>query len=514
MNRILGIFRKDARHLWPQALLFWATLAAVAAIDPLPEQHSSSLLHQLLPLLQPLACWLLVVSAIHGENLIGHEQYWLTRPYSWKHLIAAKGLFLLVFVNLPLLVCQFATLAALGISPLAWLPALLWRQVFFTIAYVLPAAALASVTRNLGQVVLAGILVCTAFAAGLSLNQLIQGHWPGWGAVEWIRECGVALVTAAGTAAALIWQYSRRKTTLARAALACTMLIAMLVMTAPRWGGAFAIQRLFSRERIGNTAVRISLDASRAGARLSRWTTNGDDPQGVRLEIPIRVDDVPPGTALALDQISVSLESARRTWRSGWLTFTALHDLSHGEAWLTAYVDPPFYSSAPDAPVQLDATMDLTLSRHVRTRTVSFGQALIPEIGICTFEDGQYYCASPFQRVSVKLAPGSPAFPELTTRPEPYAPFPTSAGFRPVDPCLRMGLSAPGGYSLVTARPVAHLHRSFQIRSLRMSQFRCCGAEPQVCAGPPGPAPVCPDRPRSTASGGSQPSAPSIHNAK
>jgi len=57
-------------------------------------------------LLAPLACWVLAVTLIHEERLIGDEQYWLTRPYTWKDLVAAKALFLVVFVNVPLFVCQ------------------------------------------------------------------------------------------------------------------------------------------------------------------------------------------------------------------------------------------------------------------------------------------------------------------------------------------------------------------------------------------------------------------------
>ncbi len=474
MNRILRIFSKDARHLWPQTLLFWTVLAAAAALDPL-QQYSESVMSQLPQFLQPLACWLLVVSAIHGEKLIGHEQYWLTRPYSWKQLMAAKALFVLVFINLPVLICQLATLAALGISPMVWLPALLCKQVFFTIAYVLPAAAVAAVTRNLGQVLLAGILAYATFAAGLSLNQLIRGSWPVWGGIDWIRDCATALVAAAGTAAALFWQYSRRRTALARAALAGTAVLTILVMTAPRWSGAFAIQRLFSRERIRDSAVRISFDESRAESRLSRLMTRGDDPQGVRLEIPVRVDEVPAGAALGVDQSSVSIESARGTWRSGWLHFEALHDLSKGAAWLTVYVDPSFYQA--DAPVQLDGTIDLTLSRHVRTRPVVFERALVPEFGICTFDtmaqSSELSCFSPFQQVSVDLVQGRRAFPEFS-RNGPYAPFPTSAGFGPLDPCLRLGMGADenAGYALVLARPVAHIQRTFRIGRLRMSQFK------------------------------------------
>ncbi|HEY1207411.1 MAG: hypothetical protein ABSH46_14510 [Bryobacteraceae bacterium] len=485
MKRILGILRKDARHLWPQTLLFWTVLGAAAAIDPLQQsQDSGWMLYQLGQFLQPLACWLLVVSAIHGEKLVGHEQDWLTRPYSWKHLMAAKGLFLLVFINLPVLICQLATLAALGISPLVWLPALLWKQVFFTITYVLPAAAVAAVTRNLGQVLLAGILVYATFAAGLSLNQLIRGSWPVWGAVDWIRDCATALVAAAGTAAALFWQYSHRRTALARAVLAATAALTILVMTAPRWSGVFAIQRLFSRERISDSAVRISFDKSRASSRLSRWTTHADDPQGVWLEIPVRVDDVPPGAAVGIDQSSVRLKSARGIWRSGWLHFQTLHGLSKGVAWLTVYVDPSFYQASPDAPVQLDSTIDLTLSRHVRTMPVAPDRALVQEIGICIFANRARppyvtRCFSPFQQVSFALALGKPSFPEATSADGPYAPIPVSAGFQALDGCSPgLGLPEPPAnvlrdeFYIMTAKPVAYVRRAFRIRDLIMSRFR------------------------------------------
>lgn len=478
MKRILRIFRKDVRHLWPKAMLFWVLLGVAAAIDPLPDnRHAGSFLHQLPLLLQPLACWLLAVGAIHEEELIGHQQYWLARPFSWKHLIAAKGMFLLVFVNLPLLVCQLATLAALGIPPLAWLPALLWRQVFFTIFLILPAAAAAAVTRNLGQVLLAGILLSVTLSAGFGFSMLFRGRWVDWGGLGWIRECGTALVVAAGTVMALALQYSWRKTALARAALAGTVVLTMLVMTAPRWGGAFAIQRQFSRERIRDTAVRISFDESRASTRPMLWATRGSDPTGVQLEIPMRVDDVPQGAMVGVDWTSVNLRSAHGTWRSGWLTFPALHDLSRGAAWLTVYVDPEFYQASPDAAVELDGTVDLTLSRRVRTMEVGAGQRLVPEIGICRFETvlRPSTCYSPYQRVSFELAWASPAIPEQTPRNGPYAPFPTSAGFRPLGAASLSFGRGPGEYgtlSLVMDRPVAHVQRDFKVRGLRMSQFK------------------------------------------
>jgi hypothetical protein len=308
---------------------------------------------------------------------------------------------------------------------------------------------------------------------------MIRGGYPDWGGLGWIRECGTALVVAAGTAVALKLQYSRRRTALSRSVLAGTVALAMLVMTAPRWGGAFAIQRLFSRERIGDSAVRISFVESLSDMHPSSWTTNSSDPPGVRLEIPVRLDDIPRGAMLGTDQISVSLNSARGTWRSGWQTFYALHALSNGTAWLTVYVDPNFYNAYPDAAVEIDAALDLTLSRRVRTISVERGRTVVPEIGICTIEimpvESRSRCYSPFQRVSFGLAWASPAIPEETSRNGPYAPFPTSAGFRPLDAdslSFGQGYREYGKLSLVMDRPVAHVQRNFHVRGLRMRQFR------------------------------------------
>ena len=54
----------------------------------------------LLSLAQPLACWTLLIAAIHEECLPGDRQYWLTRPFTWKSLLLEKLMFTAVFVNL------------------------------------------------------------------------------------------------------------------------------------------------------------------------------------------------------------------------------------------------------------------------------------------------------------------------------------------------------------------------------------------------------------------------------
>ena len=69
--------------------------------------------------------------------------------------MAAKLLFVLAFVSLPLLISDCVVLHARGFPPIDHLPGLLWRHALLFVPLVLSAATIASsVTRNLWQFVL------------------------------------------------------------------------------------------------------------------------------------------------------------------------------------------------------------------------------------------------------------------------------------------------------------------------------------------------------------------------
>jgi len=479
--------------LWPGALVYVAPMALAATRSPVDHHFEfvaargivgliggflswwGGMLSQLLA---PLACWVLAVTLIHEERLIGDEQYWLTRPYSWKDLVAAKALFLVVFVNVPLFVCQCAALAMVGLSPLEWLPALLWRQVFFSAFCILPAVAFGAITGNLGQVVLSGIVIYMLVDVGASL--ITGKHSPDWGGLDWIRNCGAAFVMAGGMAAAIVLQYTRRRTALARIIVAATLTLAFAAAIAPVWGGAFAIQKLFSREAAGPQVARVAFDESRAGAHPMQYGRSSNDPDGVRLEIPLRVENVPPGARMSANWTSVGVEGPNGVWRSGWLAFQALHK-AHGEAWFTVYVDPEFYARNQDAPVRLWGVMDLTLYRRAGSvKTLEKGEVAVPGAGLCTFapwlnDTGQGLvrqtraaCYAPVQKVAIALPDsdddiwiGCPA----------CAPIPTSTGFRPFESGSSWNLNLQVS-SLEFYRPVAHMQRSFEARGLHMREYR------------------------------------------
>jgi len=469
MRRVLTIFTKDVRHLWPQVLVFLA-IAALAVITD-PAVHTNRL-EYLARILEPVACWVLIVAVIHEERLIGHEQYWLTRPYTWKNLVAAKALFLVVFVSLPLFVCQYTILAAVnGSVPLNWIAPLLWRQVFLAIFVILPAVAFAVVTASLGQVLLCVVVSLPFFLVSYSLF-----HASDWGGLAWIRTCAAALVILGGVAAVVILQYTRRRTGIARVAVAATLALTAAVASAPRWGPAFAVQRLFSRQAVGDAAVSLSVDASAIGTHPVKTQAGMPAPNPGMLEIPLRVRDVPPGLWLGGEWVSVTLAAPGERRSSKWLPAQFLQGLRDGVGWILVSPDPDFYDRWKGTPVKLSATADLILYQHVRD-VEAFQRTWISdgEAGYCGSigGTGQLLCASPFLQLAITLEQGSPPLHAETSLYKSLAPFPTGVGFRPFDEPQhpQYGGAWPPNARLSFDRPVAYIQRHFEARDIRMKDL-------------------------------------------
>jgi len=137
--------------------------------------------------LEWVACWTLTVLVIQQESLVGDRPYWLARPIAWQELLAAKALFILIFVNLPI-----------------WLsrPLPFSEPAAITVFLILPAAAFAAVTRNLGQAVLA--FIGAIFAFGILSKPGVDRR---------------AVSAAALSITVILLQYSCRRELLARSIL-------------------------------------------------------------------------------------------------------------------------------------------------------------------------------------------------------------------------------------------------------------------------------------------------------
>jgi len=504
-TRVLRLFRKDAAHLWPQILLFLVMLILFAYSDPVYYvTHASGGLMSLINLLRgllPLSCWLLVVSLIHEDTPIGDNQYWLTRPFRWADLLTAKALFLLAFVNLPVFLCQAAVLTCFGFSPAEHLMDLLAKQVFFSALLVLPAAAIASVTKGLARAILGGILLWAPFAVATAMLALLA-HGTSWGGLGWIRATGVAAAAMCGAVIVVFLQYTRRRIILSRSALAGAALLVMILMAAPPWQPAFVLQSWLSAKQISKQAVRISFDP-RQDAPLpanasSPYTLPASSalPTGARLEVPIQIDDIPAGMEVVADWTNVEVEGGGlKPWHSGWVANGGILREASGRRWLTIFMDADYVDRIKTASMRLRGSADLTLVlRTGSLPTDRFVEADVAGLGACSIGPfPSLGCLSPLPRVSLTLVSGDSALAAVgywglrfsgggssIDRTDVYAPYPTSPWFGPLQRYAVPTGPHPGNDVitdpvLAIEHPVAHIQRSFDFQNIRLADYLVAG---------------------------------------
>ena len=165
MNQIVHIFRKDCRRLWQiiAAVLLFTFLHGYgdATISPgggvavgLSPYAIVFILVSLSWLILPVLFFLLVVSVIQEESLVGSDKFWLTRPYDRVSLFLEKFLFIVLWALLPMVLHDLILVRYFGFSLSSAFGLLLWKNAQFGF-FLLVAAALAVLSAwrtNSGQV--------------------------------------------------------------------------------------------------------------------------------------------------------------------------------------------------------------------------------------------------------------------------------------------------------------------------------------------------------------------------
>ena len=227
MKQTLHIFAKDVRCLLQEILIVLSLAAAFVSISSYlgatdPPFRSAGLdaggkLAKLLPLLIAfihIAWILLVCRVIRAERLAGDTQFWITRPYEWEKLLAAKLLFVMTFVYLPVVAGFAISWAVYSAHPhpdvaksfLGGLGNVLGYMNFV----VLPVAAIATVSASVASVLLnifyaLGSMFAVVLIPIAIRPDSVPGPWSG--NICWILTlliCGVVILL----------QYARRKTRL------------------------------------------------------------------------------------------------------------------------------------------------------------------------------------------------------------------------------------------------------------------------------------------------------------
>ncbi len=171
MRLIFQVFRKDIRRLTAPivALLIIHATATVVEIERhWPVQPRSINRIDWSPSVLPITWLFLIAAVLLQERLPGTTQYWLTRPIGWPKLLAAKLIFVALFINAAWFLSDCVILSSLhlAIHPLA----LLYHQVPLSLTLLLPAFCLASLCTGVGQFALGLVVAVVVFVIDLLFN--------------------------------------------------------------------------------------------------------------------------------------------------------------------------------------------------------------------------------------------------------------------------------------------------------------------------------------------------------
>jgi hypothetical protein len=459
MRQTLHIFKKDARHLkWEIAILL-VLLAVFAYTDARGGLTPLNNL-QILKLLFVLGWFFTITRVIQSEALPGDKQFWLTRPYSWKSLLAAKILFLLVFFTLPMIISDSVIVTVQGFSIAEHLRGLIWMQALWW-QLLLPAAVLAAITSTPKGVAFWGIVI-VAISVGLSL--VTQDLHPyGSGEREWMST----LLTTAVSGGIIFWQYSQRKTFAARTVFGFVL---ALVTLAPHVLTGFGVA---PQEP---SSLTISMDP-----RLRPVKGRGLFPEGMEVEFPLQITGVPEGLTARPEFTQVQIENpaGHSLWHSNPLSNSSQSYIREdgGVFWLSLSMNSKFFEQVKSQPMRIRASISLTLFGEQKSFDLPPGSKSIrvPNVGLCDTDVPDPYrfrCRAPFRGPEVRL---SSAFsPEVYT---PASADPAELGVSPmwsfasVYDNSRMPRQPRAGVTLVTSKPIAHLQREVTLDSIRMADY-------------------------------------------
>jgi len=469
MRNALLIFQKDVRHLWPRALPLLAFTVLLAWLEC--KFVGAGPLFGVVRGFWLLCSLFLISSAVHEEHLPGHQQYWLTRPYARRDLLLSKGFFLAVFVFLPALAIECASLAANGLSPFHNPPRLFMTVLIFSVATGIVFAALAAVTENLVQ-----LLWALLPGLGIPLVGFLNSADQGWGDYTWVWIAIFGLAVLLLAAAALTLQYFYRNTMVSR----CLIGAAILVVSICPWIGSWHAARSLFRISPDSALIHIELDPAGKG-----------EVSDVGIALPVLVSGIPAESEPMIEGIQATLDVKGGTsWSTGWTKRAGLSNPLPGDPGVQRRtlrfspikdlkVDRAVYRNAANQPLHLRLDVALILfSDHQVTPLPQSGRSgILTDGGFCISNPG------PFDHLIVSCAwpDGAPPFSDIRVKSLPSgASFFSFLSLRTGNPFSLDGsiwdkeaalISAPQGkleVNLETWRTARRFDRVLEIPEIRL----------------------------------------------
>jgi hypothetical protein len=430
MNQIIHVFRKDVRRHWLELSISLVLLAAFAWREPREWKSAfdtdplSHFLSGVLSVLVPISWSLLIVRIIHGESLVGDRQFWVTRPYEWKKLLAAKILCLLLFINIPFFIVDAILLRLAGFPLASYIPGLLWMQILMTAVLFLPAAALASVTSSISQVLITALAVMLYIVSlGALSSEIPNSNMPSATSVPGLLAFAILM---AALLAAFLLQYARRNTWRSRLLLVAGALSILIIMVIAPYSTiiAHAYPPLMPGQE---QPVQLTFNSAQTPKPLKQRFPSKE--KEVSIQIPLLVFGIAKDSLVVINGTRAAIEATNGArWSSHWqpggrfLTPERDHDT------VGLSIDKHFLERIENSPAKLHVTFALTVFRemNVRNITVTEDDFAVPDVGLCRMIPsrlGSVLCRSPLRRPSyLKASTSSSASPCPPSEDEKPAP--------------------------------------------------------------------------------------------
>ena len=400
MKQIAAVFTKDARRFWPEIAVSVLLLAVFVMVYPVTWQHNSMVaetfagrfsmgeggrgfLAACLVVLVPVSWLVLIARVVHCERLVGDTQFWLTRPYEWPKLLAAKALFLGAFLYLPFLLAQCGLLMEAGFNPTGYALGLGLNLVLVTVILILPAIALSSLTRGFARL----MLVLLGFVVILVVVNVIASYLPrvgNGGAPELISgEIGF-FVLLIGCSMAVWIMYAMRRLRMGWIVLGGSLLL-LLGMS---WADPdrAVMERFFPANRSAAAQV-IEMSYAAEGLRqpIVRDTRDKDE---LEVSIPVSSSVLQPDLAVVPQAQRVTIEEPDGTrWRSPWQRYDRAAFLPGSNVSSISFILPRrIYEQWKGASTGLNVEFALISAKQTMQRTIALpeGDFTVDGFGICT----------------------------------------------------------------------------------------------------------------------------------
>lgn len=388
MKQVLHIFRKDARHYWRESVISIALMAAYAWYEMRGWTDDGimgysgfrglltfSSLSGLVSVLLPISWVIVIVRVIQGESLVGDRQFWITRPYEWKNLLAAKILFILAVVNLPLLIADIFLLWKAGFQPTHYLTGLLWMQLMLILFLLIAIASLASVTANVLQFSLAALalfiyLVAVSWLASKIPSSSFSGP------ADSVQ--GVLLI--ATSIAVIAIQYARRKTVSSRWIIAGLAAVIVVIVVATPYGMIVAHDY---PQLSGQPPMQVSLQPP---AKQIIDGAISDDDEEAEIDIPLGVSGIAGDSVITVSGAMVAIEgSDGLRWNSGWRSTGWSLFRESGGTVINFSLKKRLFDRIKSQPVKTNISLALAVY-HDQNRSgfvIPKGEFVMPDVGLC-----------------------------------------------------------------------------------------------------------------------------------